>query len=550
MAPTSPARRHRGFVKGRQAETRAVEDIAKLLDSQNSSPLRPDMLIENLHAIQDRFGHISEHHLAALAQFMGLSQPEVFETLSFYAHFDFVRDGENAPPPITVRICRGFACEMEKSRDLVDALRKLEGDKVRIVSVPCIGACDHAPAAMVGQTPIFSARAPAIAKAIGEASAAPCTPKPSAAERQYLTFADCLNGGRDRESVIQEVEASGLLGLGGAGFPAGRKWRFFTDAPKPRTLVVNADEGEPGTFKDRYCLEQDPCRVLEGALIAAWAIEAEDIYVYLRDEYPQIRHVLAREIAHLETSGLAGDVKINLRRGAGSYVCGEETALLESLEGKRGLPRNRPPYPAQKGLFGRPTLIHNVETLFRLRDIIKDGANAFQKAGRPRFYSVSGRVNDPGVKEAPSGITLNHLIKDHCGGMAKGHTLKAYLPGGASGGILPASMGDIPLDFESLEEHGCFIGSAAIAVLSDHDDIGAIVANLLHFFADESCGQCTPCRIGTEKMQVLAENPNANANLIKELAETMADASICGLGQAAANPILSVLRFFSEETEQ
>jgi len=365
----------------------------------------------------------------------------------------------------------------------------------------------------------------------------------------YAALEACLSGNKTAEDILDQIDASGLRGLGGAGFPVARKWRFLLDNPKPRIVALNADEGEPGTFKDRHCLESTPHKVLEGALIAAWTVEADDIYIYLRDEYPHIRAIMQTEIANIEKADLTGGVKIRLRRGAGAYVCGEETALLESLEGKRGLPRNRPPFPANEGLFGYPTLINNVETLYFVTDIINNGAETYKQAGRPHFYSVSGRVRDPGVKLAPAGTTVNALIEDYAGGMAEGHVFAGYLPGGASGGILPADKGDVPLDFGSLEEYGCFVGSSAVVILSDKDDIKNVVRNLTHFFEEESCGQCTPCRVGCEKMLKLIDAPTWDKDLINELSAAMRDASICGLGQAAPNPVQSAMRFFAEDVK-
>ena len=555
--PASPppsaetARPGRGFrrpaahPKGRQVEPPALDEIRHLL---GDAPRRRDLLIEHLHRIQDRFGHISARHLAALAEDMRLSQAEVYEVATFYAHFDVVKEGES-PPPLTIRICDGTSCLMAGARELAEGLAAALGGGARVVHAPCVGACDKAPVAVVGKRQMPRAARDSVVAAVERGD----TPYEVPAYKDfdaywedggYGVLGQCFDATRSRAEVIDGVEASGLRGLGGAGFPVARKWRFMQGAPKPRLVVINADEGEPGTFKDRYCFETDPHRVIEGALIAAWTVEADDIYIYLRDEYPQVHEILATEIARVEAAGLSGGVGLHLRRGAGAYVCGEETALLESIEGKRGLPRIRPPYPAQVGLFGRPTLINNVESVYWLRQILEFGAEEYVAAGRPRLYSVSGRVREPGVKLAPSGITVRRLIDEHCGGMADGHSFKAYLPGGASGGILPESMADIPLDFGILEEHGCFVGAAAVMVLSDADDIRETVAGLLRFFEDESCGQCTPCRVGTEKMLRLVEQPTWEADLMTELGSAMMDASICGLGMAAPNPVLTALRFF------
>jgi formate dehydrogenase len=546
---TSKRGRRKPFPKGRQLETDALDEVRTVVD--DVAP-RPDLLIEFLHRLQDRFGFLSARHLNALANHMGLAQAEVYEVATFYAHFDVVKEDEAPPPPLTVRVCDGIACEMAGCQVLFDALPTRLGKGVRVVRAPCVGACDKAPVAVLGHGQIPRATPDLVAAAVA-AGKAPAAEYDTTdfdtyiREGGYSTVRVLLDGGRTRDDVLAIIEKAGLRGLGGAGFPAARKWRFVLAEPKPRYLAINADEGEPGTFKDRHCLESDPHRVLEGALIAAWTIEAEAVYIYLRDEYPVLHGVLRREIARIEQAGLTGGIELIVRRGAGSYVCGEESAMLESLEGKRGLPRNRPPYPAQAGLFGRPTLINNVETLFWLRDILEKGAEWYQDAGCPHFYSVSGRVREPGVKLAPATVTARQLIDEHAGGMAHGHTFKGYLPGGASGGILPARLADLPLDYGALEEHGCFIGSAAVVILSDHDDIRSVVLNLLRFFEDESCGQCSPCRLGAEKMVGLLEKPSWDEGLLDELGVAMRDASICGLGQAAPNPVESALRFFADE---
>src|SRR5437667_187440 len=456
--------RPRKTPKGRQVEPQALAQVPALLGDR---ACRRDRLIEHLHLIQDRCGHLSAAHLAALAQEMKLALTEVYEVATFYAHFDVVKEGGTAPPAVTVRVCDSLSCAMAGAEHL---LRELPN----------------------------------------------------------------------------------TLGLGGAGFPTGRKWTLVRAEPAPRLFAVNADEGEPGTFKDRYYLERDPHRFIEGMLIAAWVVEAAEIYVYIRDEYPEVRLMLGDEIAKVIEAGLAKHAKIHLRRGAGAYICGEESAMIESIEGKRGLPRHRPPYVAQVGLFGRPTLEQNVETLFWVRDIVERGVDWFTSQGRHerkgfRSFSVSGRVKNPGVKLAPAGVTTRELIEEFCGGMADGHSFKAYLPGGASGGILPASMADIPLDFGTLEKYGCFVGSHAVVILSDKDDMKAVALNLMKFFEDESCGQCTPCRVGTEKAaQLMAKGP-WDPTLLDELSALMRDASICGLGQAAPNPLLCVLKYFPDE---
>lgn len=536
--------------KGRQLDDNAVADIRQLLGDR---PRRRDLLIEYLHLIQDHYKQLSAAHLTALAREMRLAMAEVYEVATFYHHFDVVEESETAPPQLTIRVCDGITCEMKGAHDLIKSLGQSTGVDVRVIPAPCVGACDRAPVAVVGQRQIHNADAETVCAAAEANEVTPIIPDDTirfdayVADNGYKTWKGCLGGDLSRADIIAAVEGSGLRGLGGAGFPTATKWGFLAKAPKPRLVAVNADEGEPGTFKDRYCIDTDPHRFLEGTLIASWAVEAEAAYIYLRDEYPQSREILLQEIARLEAENLTGGIELHLRRGAGAYICGEESAMLESIEGKRGLPRNRPPFPAQEGLFGRPTLINNVETMFWLRDIIEKGAQWYQDEGRPHFYSVSGRVKGPGVKLAPCGVTVRQLIDEYCGGMEDGHTFHSYLPGGASGGLLPADKGDLPLDFGSLDEYGCFIGSSAVVIFSDKDDIRAICRNLLRFFEDESCGQCTPCRVGCEKMLELIGQPSWDQDLIQELSDTMRDASICGLGQAAPNPVLSTMRFFAED---
>jgi len=541
-----PSHKASPYTKGRQLDPKAMDEVRRLL---GESPRQRDLLIEYLHLIQDEHGHISAAYLSALASELKLSQVEVYEVASFYAHFDVVREGDTPPPPLSIHVCDGIACEIAGASDLLGSLTKALGDNVRVHPVPCIGACDKAPAAAVAKNRIGHASLENITDAITKNVTR--TTIPDFMDFQayqnnggYGGYKSCLSGDKTREGILDELDSSGLRGLGGAGFPVARKWRFVTSNPKPRVIAVNADEGEPGTFKDRHCLETSPHQVLEGALIAAWVIEASDIYIYLRDEYPHIHEILEGEIAKLESAGLCDDVTLHIRRGAGSYVCGEETALLESLEGKRGLPRNRPPFPANEGLFGLPTLINNVETLHFVADIVTNGAETYAKAGRPHFYSVSGRVSNPGVKLAPAGTTVNQLIEDYAGGMADGHTFAGYLPGGASGGILPANKGDLALDFGSLEEHGCFVGSSAVVIFSQDDNIRDVVRNLISFFEDESCGQCTPCRAGCEKLSQMLAGDEWDDDLINELSSAMREASICGLGQAASNPVISALKFF------
>jgi formate dehydrogenase len=552
IPPGSGRRRGRDQPRGRQVEPEASAEIEAVLGDR---PRRRDLLIEFLHLLQDRFGCLHARHLAALAAEMKLALVEVYEVASFYAHFDIVMDGEAPPPPVTVRICDSLTCALSGADDLLAQLPARLGPGVRVVRAPCMGGCHNAPVAALGHALHEHASVASIEGALAQGGTHPHIPPYRRLDAYrgdggYKLWSECLAGTRDVQAVLKPLEDAALRGLGGAGFPTGRKWALVRAEPGPRLMAVNADEGEPGTFKDRYFLETDPHRFLEGMLIGAWAVEARDIYIYLRDEYPQIRALLETELAALAAAGLASNLQIHLRRGAGAYICGEESAMLESIEGKRGLPRHKPPYPAQVGLFGRPTLINNVETLYWVRDIVERGPEWFASQGRrgskgPRSFSVSGRVKEPGVKIAPAGITAQELIDEYCGGMADGHSFKAYLPGGASGGILPASMADLPLDFGTLEPQGCLIGSAAVVVLSDRDDMRLVALNLLKFFEDESCGQCTPCRVGTEKAVQLLSARSWDAALIAELTRVMTDASICGLGQAAMNPVKMVLRHFA-----
>jgi formate dehydrogenase len=552
--PGSGRRRGADHPKGRQVEPAALEEVLVLLGDRER---RHDLLIEHLHLLQDHFGCLHARHLVALAEEMRLALAEIYEVASFYAHFDIVMDDESAPPPITVRVCDSLSCALAGGEELLQELGARLGDQVRVVRAPCMGGCDKAPAVAIGHALHENATVESVAAAVKAGATHPHVPEYPGLDAYrgasgYKLLQACLGGQTPLEDVIKALEDSGLRGLGGAGFPTGRKWRFVRQEPKPRLMAVNADEGEPGTFKDRYYLEIDPHRFLEGMLIAAWAVEAEDVWIYLRDEYPQCREIIAREIAAIETAGLTPHTRIHLRRGAGAYICGEESAMLESIEGRRGLPRHKPPFPSQVGLFGRPTLINNVETLFWVRDIVEKGPDWFTSQGRNgrqglRTFSVSGRVKEPGVKLAPAGITARQLIDEFCGGMADGHAFKGYLPGGASGGILPASLADIPLDFGTLEAEGCFIGSAAVVVLSDKDNMKDIARNLLRFFEDESCGQCTPCRVGTEKAVALMSEPRWDEDLLGELTRVMSDASICGLGQAAMNPVKMVVKHFRDD---
>jgi NADH:ubiquinone oxidoreductase subunit F (NADH-binding) len=552
--PISKIRRPRSTPKGRPVDPVAREEIARLVEGV---PREREYLIENLHRIQDRYGHLSAANLNALAEAMKLSMAEVYEVATFYHHFDVVKEGETAPPQVTVRVCETLSCRMAGAQDLLDKLPGLVGPNVRVLAAPCIGRCAEAPAVCVGQHAYGHATVEQVMKTVehNEVKATGLHPHTLAdyvSQGGYKTWVECVSGQRDVESVIKTMEDAGLRGLGGAGFPAGRKWRIVRAEPGPRLMAVNIDEGEPGTFKDRHYLERDPHRFIEGMLIAAWAVGIEDIFVYLRDEYHACREMLERELAALHDNPPAALPRIHLRRGAGAYICGEESAMIESIEGRRGMPRLRPPYVAQVGLFGRPTLEHNMETLLWVRDLIEQGPQWFAKHGRHgrsglRSFSVSGRVKKPGVHLAPAGITVKELIDEYCGGMCDGHQLYAYLPGGASGGILPASMGDIPLDFDTLQPYGCFIGSAAVIILSQHDRARDAALNLMRFFEHESCGQCTPCRVGTAKAARLMESPKWDRDLLEELSVAMADASICGLGQAAPNPIRCVVKHFPDE---
>ena len=511
--------------KGRAVDGQALAEVRALL---GDAPRRRDLLIEHLHRIQDAYGCIRAAHLAALAQEMRLAMTEVYEVATFYHHFDVVKEGEAPPPAITVRVCETLSCQMAGADKLREALDQCTGQDVRVIGAPCIGRCEHAPAAVVGRHTVDRATPERIVALLRTRAVDADIPQALgyAAYRDsggYATLRSCVSGERSVESVIATLEDSALRGLGGAGFPAGRKWKIVRSEPAPRLMAVNIDEGEPGTFKDRYYLERDPHRFIEGMLIAAWAVGIDEIYAYLRDEYAGCRRLLARELATLAADPPCQLPSIHLRRGAGAYICGEESAMIESIEGKRGMPRLRPPYVAQVGLFGRPTLEHNMETLYWVRDILEKGASWFAGQGRHgrkglRSFSVSGRVKNPGVYLAPAGITVRELIAEFCGGMQDGHELYAYLPGGASGGILPASMGDIPLDFDTLQPHGCFIGSAAVIVLSQQDRARDAALNLMRFFADESCGQCTPCRVGTEKAVALIDLRPEDARFLQAIA--------------------------------
>jgi formate dehydrogenase beta subunit len=548
--PGQGRKRAKATPKGRQVDPTAAEEIELLLGDR---PRRRDLLIEHLHLIQDKYHQISAAHLAALADAMKLSFAEVFETATFYAHFDVVKEGEPDIAPLTIRVCDSLTCAMLGGEKLLQDLQSKAGPTIRVVRAPCVGFCDNAPVAEVGHRYVLNATTSEVLATAARGETDPIIPgyvdyDAYVKDGGYKLLRDLRAGRIKKEDVLKALDDSSLRGLGGAGFPTGRKWRAVLGEPGPRVMVVNADEGEPGTFKDRFYLLRDVHRFLEGTLIGAEIIDASDVYIYLRDEYPAAHKLLPLEIAKLP----AGGPTVHIRRGAGAYICGEESSLLESIEGKRGLPRHKPPYPFQVGLFGLPTLINNLETLFWVRDIVEKGADWWKSHGRNgrfglRSYSVSGRVKDPGVKLAPAGITVRELIDEYCGGIADGHTFRAYLPGGASGGILPASMDDIPLDFGTLEKYGCFIGSAAIVILSQQDSVKAAALNLMRFFEDESCGQCTPCRVGTQKAAQLMERPVWNTQLLDELSQAMRDASICGLGQAAANPLTSVIKYFPDE---
>lgn len=558
ISPDQIKRKKRSGPKGHAVDLTALDDIKTLLGEESR---QRDLLIEHLHKIQDKYQHISSKHLVALAYEMKLSPAEVYEVASFYHHFDVVKEGQTPPPALTVRVCESVSCEMAGAHELIDALENgLNNDPVRIQKVPCVGRCQHAPVAVVGQNPIHQATTETVSNAIANNDVTDkvtdyISMESYLADNGYQTFKQLLEGKINPESIMKKMEDSGLRGLGGAGFPAGRKWRIVNGFPGPRLMAVNIDEGEPGTFKDRYYLERDPHRFLEGMLIAAVTVGCEEIYIYLRDEYAGCREILSQEIKNLQAnppSQIYSLPPIHLRRGAGAYICGEESAMVESIEGKRGMPRLRPPFLAEVGLFGRPTLEHNMESVYWVRDIVEKGPDWFSSHGRHerkglRSFSISGRVNKPGVHLAPAGITMQELIDEYCGGMLEGHEFYGYFPGGASGGILPASMADIPMDFDTLNPHGCFIGSAAVIVFSKQDSAKQLALNAMKFFEEESCGQCTPCRVGTAKAATLMEQKQWDTDLLEELSTVMTDASICGLGQAAPNPLRCVVKYFPEE---
>ena len=550
----------RPTMRGRVVDPKAVAEVRALIGKgEGALALRRDLLIEHLHRIQDSYGHLSEGHLAALAAELAMAQSEVYEVATFYHHFDVVKTGDAVPPAVTVRVCESLSCEMAGAKDLLARLPAILGKDVRVLAAPCLGRCESAPAVVVGQNPVLQATAEKVSKLVAARALRHVPEKylDYQAYRKaggYALLADCLEGKHDYEELTARMEHSGLRGLGGAGFPTGRKWKLVRAEPEPRNMAVNIDEGEPGTFKDRWYLERDPHRFLEGMLIAAWAAGIAEVWIYLRDEYAGCRAILEKELAALQADPPCALPPIHLRRGAGAYICGEESAMIESIEGKRGMPRLRPPYVAQVGVFGRPTLEHNMETVYWVREILEKGPEWFAGHGRNgrkglRSFSVSGRVKKPGVHLAPAGITVKELIAEYCGGMLAGHEFYAYLPGGASGGILPASLCDIPLDFDTLQPYGCFIGSAAVMILSDKDTAVDAAKNMMHFFREESCGQCTPCRVGTAKALTLLDAPRWDKALLQELSQAMMDASICGLGQAAPNPVLSVIKHFAHEIE-
>ena len=548
-------KKHVPFPKGRDVNESCVKEIRSLI---SELPISRDMLIEYFHLIQDKYRCIKKKHLAAISEILKIPFAESFEVATFYAHFDVLEDDDPVPPEITIRVCDSLTCELMGAQKLISNLNKcIDSNKVRVLRAPCMGLCDYAPACEVGHNHITKINVEKVLKSVNSKNTHPKIV-------EGITFTEYLkNGGYELlkscrrneiklDNIINTLNNSGLKGMGGAGFPSGQKWKFVRMENGPRLMTINGDEGEPGTFKDKFYLEKDMHRFFEGMLIAAWAVEAKKIYIYMRDEYPGIRIKMMNELEKLNSNGILGDTKVYLRRGAGAYICGEESAMIESIEGKRGLPRHKPPFVSKVGLFGKPTLNHNIETVFWVRDILQKGAEWFSNQGTrgrkgPHSFSVSGRIKKPGVKLAPAGITMNELIEDYCGGMETGHKFYGYLPGGASGGILPASKANIPLDFGTLEEHGCFIGSGAIVVFSHKDDITKIVLNLLKFFEDESCGQCTPCRVGTEKAVKLLEKNIWDKKLLNELVKIMSDSSICGLGQAAGNPITSAMRYFGKD---
>jgi len=540
--------------RGRNVNFDIQNKLIKILDVGN---YRRDHLIEYLHIIQDQIGFINKEYMTALASLLDISQTEVYEVATFYHHFDIINNEKDIPQSLTIRVCDSVTCEINGANELAKNLDDYFKGTVRIQKVPCIGRCQSAPVAVVKFNPIDNANLKNVKEAVNTKAFHPKIPdyiklKKYVSDGGYKLLDKIKNKEIEKEKVLSELENSNLRGLGGAGFPAGKKWRILKEQSSPRLLAVNIDEGEPGTFKDRYYLESNPHRFFEGMLIAAEVVGVDKIYIYLRDEYAAARKIMSQEIKELQKKYTDSIPDIELRRGAGAYICGEESAMIESIEGKKGMPRLRPPFVAQVGLFGRPTLSHNMETLYWVRDIVEKGADWFTSHGRHgrkglRSFSVSGRIKNPGVHLAPAGITVNELIEEYAGGMLDGHTFYAYFPGGASGGILPSSMGDIPLDFDTLDDYDSFIGSAAIMILSNHDTAVQAASNTMDFFLHESCGKCTPCRVGTSKASVLMKEVNWNIPLLSDLAQVMTDASICGLGQAASNPLKSVIKYFPKE---
>ena len=540
--------------RGRNVNFDIQNKLIKILDVGN---YRRDQLIEYLHIIQDQIGFINKEYMTALASLLDISQTEVYDVATFYHHFDIINNENYIPQSLTIRVCDSVTCEINGANELAKNLDDYFKGTVRIQKVPCIGRCQSAPVAVVKFNPIDNANLKNVKEAVNTKAFHPKIPdyiklKKYVSDGGYKLLDKIKNKEIEKEKVLSELENSNLRGLGGAGFPAGKKWRILKEQSSPRLLAVNIDEGEPGTFKDRYYLESNPHRFFEGMLIATEVVGVDKIYIYLRDEYAAARKIMSQEIKELQKKYTDSIPDIELRRGAGAYICGEESAMIESIEGKKGMPRLRPPFVAQVGLFGRPTLSHNMETLYWVRDIVEKGADWFTSHGRHgrkglRSFSVSGRIKNPGVHLAPAGITVNELIEEYAGGMLDGHTFYAYFPGGASGGILPSSMGDIPLDFDTLDDYDSFIGSAAIMILSNHDTAVQAASNTMDFFLHESCGKCTPCRVGTSKASVLMKEVNWNIPLLSDLAQVMTDASICGLGQAASNPLKSVIKYFPKE---
>ena len=549
-------KKRRWTPKGRQVEDKYLDEVSKLF---SGLIFKRDELIEYLHILQDKFGVLYDKHLVALSTIINLPLSEIYEVATFYAHFNIVKDSKDYNPVNVVRVCESLTCELFGAHKLLQDIKKLENKNIKVVPGPCMGRCNVAPTVCVGKNYVDVANFDKVKKTIDEKNFDPFIPdyiNLSSYKKKggYEIAYKIKNGVISKKQVLDSLNESGLKGKGGAGFPTGKKWEIVSNYNGKKYVAVNGDEGEPGTFKDRSYLESDPHRFLEGALIASYFINAQKVYIYMRDEYPTVIKILLDEINKMEDEEIIPKDFFIVRRGAGAYICGEESAMIESIEGKRGLPRHRPPYVAEIGLFGCPTLTNNLETLFWVRDIIEKGAKWFAEKGSNgnkgfHSFSVSGRVKNPGVKVAPAGITIQQLIDEYCDGMADGHTFKGYLPGGASGGILPATMNDIPLDYGSKElmDAGCFLGSAAVVVLSDHDNMKDVALNLLKFFEEESCGQCTPCRSGTEKTVKLMQEKNWNKEKLKDLSEVMAQASICGLGQAATNPLNSVLKYFSNE---